>query len=261
MLELFKKLFAPYDIELYPPSGMFTTSHFIALLVIIIIIVVSILFSKKLTKENVKKICKIFALVFTILETIKIMYNLLSGYTWLDAWFPLAYCSLFIYSLYLAGFGKGKIEKLGYSFLTGGGLFAGLFFLIFPTTSFMLHPAYHYLCIYSMLFHGSMIYMCIIILNKKVYELSFKDYPYYLVFITIFSIIAITMNLSFGCNMMFYDEPYNMPLKFVVDIYNFSKFLYTLLIYSAYSLLYGVMTIIYNFIKKLYNKVGLNGQN
>lgn len=243
-------LFAPRDETRYPPCGMFTLPHFIILFVFIVLLCLALFLSKNIKENKVRRICKILAIVFTILETIKILYNLLNDYKWLDAWFPLAYCSLFIYSLYLVCFNNKMLNKNGYCFLTGGGIIAGSFFLIFPTTSLMSHPIYHYLCIYSMLFHSSMIYVGIILLKSKTYQINIKDYFYYLIYLTVFSIIAITINNFFDCNMMFYKEPYNMPIKVVVDIYNFSKIMYIFLIYFAYASLFVVTCLGYNVIIK-----------
>ncbi len=250
MRELFEKLFASRDTELYPPCGMFTPPHFIALAVTVICIALALLLSKRITKEKIKRICKILAIVFTCLESVKIGYNHINGYTWLDAWFPLAYCSLFIYSLYFAGFGNEQLEKLGFAFLAGGGILAGGFFLVFPTTSLMLHPIYHFLCLYSMTFHGAMVYTAVLIVWKKAYVMSLKKWAHYLCFILPFSVLAVVMNSLFDCNMMFYGNPYNLPLQFVADLYAQSQAAYTALIFAAYSLLYPVTYSAYYLIEK-----------
>ncbi len=250
MKELLEKLFASRDTALYPPCGMFTPPHFIALAVTVACVALALLLSQKITKEKIKLVCKIFAVLFTLLECVKIGYNHINGYTWLDAWFPLAYCSLFIYSLYFAGFGNERLEKYGFAFLAGGGVLAGSFFLVFPTTSLMLHPIYHYLCLYSMTFHGAMVYIALLILWKRAYKTTLKGWWHYLCFIAPFSVLAIAMNHYFDCNMMFYGNPYNLPLQFVVDLHAQSQAAYTALIFAAYSLLYPVTYSVYHLLKK-----------
>lgn len=254
MADLFKKIFAPRDSVLYPPSGMFTLSHFIALIVTITFLAVALYIFRNIKKENIKKMCKVLAISLTILETIKIAYNLYYGYTALDHWFPLSYCSIFIYSLYFSLSKNKTLEKLGYCFISGGGILAGSFFLIFPTTSLMLHPIYHYLCIYSMLFHAMMFFTSVLVISKKVAVPNIKNFKYYLIYLTIFSIIAITMNIAFESNMMFYGMPYNMPIKFVVDIYNFSNVLYIIVVFLAYAALYPFMALCCYLINKYLSK-------
>ena len=41
--------------------------------------------------------------------------------------------------------------------------------------------------------------------------------------------------------MMFYDNPYNFPFQFIIDIYNFSNILYTVIVFLAYLTLYYVV--------------------
>ncbi len=250
-MNLFDYFFAVRDENLFKPCGMFTLPHIIALIVTAVLICVAVYFSKNFTHRKIKLLFKIMALIFTLLEGVKIAYNLVNGYTWLDAWFPLAYCSLFIYSLWLAGFGNKFLEKFGFVFLAGGGIPAGAFFLVFPTTSLMMHPIYHYLCFYSMLFHGAMVYSSIMVLIKSQYKMSAKSGLYYTAFVLLFSIIAIIINVNFDSNMMFYKEPFNMPIEFVVKIYEFSKVAYTLLIFVAYSSLYYLTLGVYTLINKI----------
>ena len=96
-----------------------------------------------------------------------------------------------------------------------------------------------------------MFYLGIVYLMRKAYTFNFKEYKYYIIFVSIFSILAIIVNIIFDCNMMFYKEPYNMPIKLVVDIYNFSKVIYTLFIFIAYSSLYLLTYLFYLLIKKI----------
>ncbi len=241
MEELIKHFLSPHDEDLYPPCGMFTLAHYISMSIIIVLIVIGLYFTIKSKNFDVKKTCRIFAIIVTTLELCKISFSLfINKSDKLNAWLPLAYCSIFIYTLYLAGFGKGKIEKTGYAFLTGGGLIAGAAFLLFPTTSLTLYPVYHFQSIYSMLFHGAMVYIALTILIKQVYIMVPKDTIYYIVYISVYTVPAIILNIIFDCNFMFYDNPYRMPIQLVVDIYNYSNVLYTIFIYFAFSTMYMI---------------------
>ena len=227
-------IFAPRDSTLYPPAGMFSVEHFIALFISLIFIGVALYLCRKITVDKLRLLTKIVAITITTLECVKIGYNFAYGYTWPDAWVPLAFCSLFIYSSWLAGFGKGIFEKLGKSFLICGCPTAGLLFLICPTTSLQMNPIYHYLCIYSMLFHSAMVWLGILhILRAE--ELSIgKTFMHYAIFCAFFALLAIILNSTQGCNMMFLREPFNIPLEFITQIYKTSQILYTILIFIAY---------------------------
>lgn len=225
----------------YPACGMFTIPHILAFIICIILIIVGLYVTRKIKKDEVYKIIRIVAVTVIILEIIKIGYNFYYGYTYLDSWFPLAYCSLFIYSTIMVGFGKGLIRKIGISFLVGGGILAGVAFLIFPTTSLMMHPIYHYLSMYSMLFHSLMIYIGILCYHHKLMEFNKKDYLYYVVFCLFFIVIALIVNKIYDCNMMFLKEPFNIPIPLLKEIGTNYPVLYKIIIILVYLVIpYGI---------------------
>lgn len=246
-------IFAPRDTTLYPPCGMFSAAHLISLLITLVIVGAGLYFCRKITTNRLRFMTKITAVAVTALEGIKIAYNFAYGYTWPDAWVPLAFCSLFIYSSWLAGFGKGIFEKLGKAFLIGGCPTAGFLFLIFPTTSLQMHPIYHYLCMYSMLFHGAMVWLGILHILHADNPKPLKTFAYYAAFCAFFASIAILLNSALGCNMMFLREPFNIPLDFIKQIHELSQPLYTALLFIAYLACYLVSFGIYKLItfKKL----------
>ena len=247
MLEYF---FAPRDSANFEPCGMFTAGHIISSSIFIVLVIVALIFTVKMSEKSFTKLLRIFAIVITALEIVKIIYNFSYNYTRVDAWVPLAFCSIFIYSLWLSAFAKGFLKKAGDIFLAVD-LYAGLFFMIFPTTSLMLHPIFHYLCIHSLLFHSSMIYIGFMVIIRNLVKPGKTTFLTYVLYLAIFSIIAIIINTIYNSNLMFYSAPYNMPIKLVVDIYNFSPVLYSIFIFFAYSALYLLYFITYKIIFKI----------
>lgn len=237
---LFTYFFAPRDSVAHPPCGMFTLPHLLSLFITLALVAVGFCFFRNDTRERLKKKMKIVAITVTLLESVKIGYNFAYGYTWPDAWVPLAFCSLFIYASWLAGFCKGKAEKLGVGFLIGGCPTAGLLFLVFPTTSLQMHPIYHFLCLYSMLFHGLMLLFGLLHVFCKEYKTDGKTFCYYASICLLFAIPALVLNGVLGCNMMFLREPFNVPIAFIGAIHDFSQALYTVLILLAYLACYLV---------------------
>ena len=160
MLKIF---FSPESAE--TAAGMFTPPHLISLALCLILIGISVYLSRNLSVRSIKKIIRIFAFTFTVMEIIKIIYKFALGYTdKLDFFVPISFCSLFIYCLWFCAYGEGIIYKIGSVFISFGCITGGLAFLIVPATSFMMHPVYHYLSIHSMLFHSAMVYLGILFL-------------------------------------------------------------------------------------------------
>ena len=248
---MFDKFLSPEDFIKYPPCGMFTLGHIISFVVCMILLILLLIYTNKKKDLNIKKITQITAVVLSIFEILKIIYHVYYSYLQLEQIVPMSYCSLFIYAMFMAGFGKGKIENIGKSFIVGGSIVAGFSFLIFPTTSLMLHPLFHFLSIHSMLYHTSMVFFGILYLLKKQQEISWKNYIYYLIFVGSFLLIAIILNISFDGNLMFISKPFNMPFEFIDKVYEKAPFIYNLVVFLMYEAIYLVPIIIKTIYKKL----------
>ncbi len=221
----------------FEPCGMFTSDHIIASLISIAIVLTLLLINKKrvlvLNKQRTLRVC---AVLLTALEIIKISHSFIYGDYYLDAWFPLSYCGLFIFALWMAGYGKKRIKRIGEVFIAYGCPFAGVAFLIFPTTSLMIFPVWHYFSIYSLFFHSLMIYIGLTLLfDEEIFNTN--SFLNYLFFVFIFAIPAITLNCIYGCNLMNLREPYNIPIQSLQNIYMSHNFLYTVLVLFLYSLI------------------------
>lgn len=251
MFERIKNLFvdsffAPRDS--FEPCGMFTPSHILsAILCVLSVFIVFWIIRIKNVKINKTKVIRSLALIITILECIKIAHSFCYGYYYLDSWFPLSYCGLFIYALWIVGYGKSSIRRAGEVFIAYGCPVAGVLFLIFPTTSLMSFPIWHYLSLYSLLFHTLMIFCGIMMLYSEP-KLNKSSYIHYIIFITVFSIIAITLNSIYGSNLMNLREPYNIPIQFLQTLYENSKIGFTLFAYFIFAIIPFVSNLL--FLKK-----------
>lgn len=221
----------------FEPCGMFTLPHIIAVIACLAIVLIAITKTRnKLCEDFIQKLLRTNSIILTILEIIKICHSFIYGDLYLDAWFPLSYCGLFIFALWMAGFGKGHIKNAGESFIAYGCPIAGIAFLIFPTTSLMSYPVWHYFSLYSLFFHSLMIYTGLSLLYDRT---KFKSSVYisYVLFILPFSMIAVIMNSIYGCNLMNLREPYNIPIDFLQNLYANFNIGYTVLVVFIYLLI------------------------
>ena len=229
----------------YPACGMFNTSHYIAMLICFSAVIAGVIFTKKFTKQQIDKMIRATAVFITVLEITKMILNIYyEGLNYLNNILPLHFCSLFIYSLWMAGYGKGRVKKLGESFLSGGCIIAGSFFLIMPSSSLLIFPIFHYQCLYSLLFHSLMLYFGLMYFIKGFFDLSIKNYAYYAVFCLVFCAVAFTVNEITGAiesinttNLMFIREPWGLPLDFLEKIHGVHPYLYSICIFIAYTVL------------------------
>lgn len=221
----------------FEPCGMFSLPHIISVIVCIVLIaLVLVLTSKKIDRNKLKCCYKITFFLLVILETIKIIHSIIYGDYYLDAWFPLSYCGLFIFALGMAGYGNGRIEFAGETYITYGCPIAGVAFLMFPTTSLMDFPVWHFFSLYSLLFHSLMIYFGVLLLLKEK-KLMLNKYLCYICFVVLFSLIAIGLNVQYNSNLMNLREPYNIPIEFLQNLYNNTAWGYTIVVLGAYCII------------------------
>lgn len=193
----------------YEPCGIFTTKHFI--LIILTIVAISIALKKTIhkSKEEIYKIIKNLTIVIWTLEFVRIGFNLYIGNVHnVNEYMPLYYCSLLLYAGLMSSFGKGKIKRIGDVFLATGGIIGGIVFIIMPTTSLPTYPMLHFISLHSFLYHGTMVYIGLLINATNYIELELKDIIYFAELVGGICIIALIVNNIFDGNLMFISKDF-----------------------------------------------------
>lgn len=210
----------------YEPCGIFNFKHLILALATIMGLIIAVKNTKVNKKQDIKKIIRILTCIVWVLEILKIVYNIVTGQAKnLNKVVPLYYCSLLLYAGLLSSIGKGKIERLGNVFLATGAILGGTVFIIFPTTSLPEYPMFHFISINSFFFHGTMIYLGIIINKFKYIELKTSDLKYYATMIIAVCIPAYIVNSIYGSNLMFISQDF--PGTPVSILYHYTGKLFT----------------------------------
>ncbi len=206
----------------YEPCGIFTTGHFILLTVTIICIILALKFTYRKNKEDVYKIIKNLTIIICILEIIKIVFSIYQGsFADVNSYVPLYYCSILLYAGILSSFGKGNFKRAGDVCLATGSIIGGIVFLIYPSTSLPMYPAFHFLSIHSFFFHGTMVYLGILINITNYVELKLSDAKYFAIIIAIMSILALIVNKISNGNLTFISH--NFPGTPIEIIYNLTN--------------------------------------
>ena len=214
--------------DVYSAEGLFTIGH--ALLFVITLAFVFLFLKKnsKKTAEEIKKSLRINAIVIVILELLKnifVLYQDINSSP--NEYMPLYYCSIFIFAIIFSGYGKGIIKKYGDVFIATGGIVGGITYLLFPTTSLLLYPAFHFMSFRSFYFHGIMLYFGLLLNTTNYVKIELKNIKEYSILLGVFCIRACIFNSFFDSNLMFISK--NFPGTFIEPIYNFcsNKWLFT----------------------------------
>lgn len=203
----------------YEPCGIYNVKHIILAIITIIFIVIALKCTKNKDKCKVKRIIRICTITMWILEIIKIIFKLQQcELTDVNKYVPLYYCSILLYAGILSSFGIGKVKRIGDVFLATGGIIGGIVFIIFPTTSLPEYPMFHFISLHSFLFHGTMIYLGILINMTNYIELKKKDIIYYAGLVGAICVISLIINNVFESNLMFISQNFpDMPLEIIYN--------------------------------------------
>ena len=240
----------------YPPCGLFSKGHIILLAITFCIVAILLHFTKKINKESTKKIIKISTVFLWILELVKIIFNFAIGNgSNPNNYIPLYYCSLILYAGLLSGWGKGILKKIGDVFISTGAIIGGLFFLFCPNTSLPAYPMFHYISIQSFIFHGTMLYLGILVNITNYIDIQLSDIKYYATLITGISVISYIVNLILGTNFMFISKNFpNTPVEIIYNLTGkfFSAVMILIQVVGPFYVVYFIKNLITKY--KMYNR-------
>ncbi len=206
----------------YVACGIFTKGHLVLFTITIIGILIALKDSIKKNKEEVHRIIESITIIMCIMEILKIIYNIQQNSIYaVNTYMPLYYCSILLYAGLLSSFGRGTLKKVGDVSLATGAVVGGIVFIIYPSTSLPIYPAFHILSIHSFLFHGTMIYLGILVNKTNYVEIKKEDIKYFASLIGIMCIIALFVNNISNGNLMFISNNFpNTPMEILYRITN-----------------------------------------
>jgi hypothetical protein len=148
---------------------------------------------------EIRHIIRVLSVLLCALECCKIAFHFAAGNgDDLNTWVPLYFCSIGMFAGLLSGFATGALQHIGDVFLATGGLIGGICFLLYPSSSLMIYPSYHFLSIHSFLYHGVLTYMGILINRSGLYQLKMDDLKVYAMYVLGFCALAWIINANKG---------------------------------------------------------------
>jgi len=213
-----KRLFAPSGT--LKPYKLFTPEHWGIAGFSFFIVAIALILSRKMTKQNVYKTVKICTITLWIFETIKIVFNLLTGNADNpNTYIPLYFCSIVLYAGIFSIFSKGKLKHASDVFIVVGGIVGGVAYMLCPNTTAGTYPIFHYITMQSFLHHSIMVYLGALFLITDYVELKISDLTYYSSIVAFMCLITYVVNNTFDLNLMFLNETYpNTPIDVIYKL-------------------------------------------
>lgn len=215
MIDGIKRLFHIFfsGIGEYPPGGLFSLGHFVMLTITVLGIIMALNKTLQYSYEKIRALTRRLIIFLSVMEVLKIYFNFKIGNgTQLMSWVPLYFCTICIYAGWLSCFGQGSVQHLGDVFLSTGSLIGGICFLLYPSSSILLYPTFHFLTVHSFLYHGTMVYIGILMNRSGLINLAQDDLRHYALYVNFFCLICWILNLKLGTNFMFISDTFQGTL-------------------------------------------------
>lgn len=203
--------------------GLFSWSHLIYTTVSIALIAGILLLTRNKTNDQIKNYIKIISILVTVLEILKIIWNLTlrtpetKSEMPVNDYVPLYFCSFFIYVSLIFAFSKNNesvFYKFSALFLFYGGMSGGLAFVLLPTTTLNVFPLLQVLSIHSLIYHVLMVTCAL--WSLRFFKPSLNDFKLYAIGVLVIEVVVLIVNLICGSNFMLLMKPFEIaPLEWI----------------------------------------------
>lgn len=194
------------------PGTMFTPLHFIFAAIVLAAIIFLGLFVAKRSEKTIRiTFCVLWA-VIVCLEVAKIIWETVSGAKVSFEWggiLPLYPCSIFMYAMPLAIFGKDKIRYMGCGYVCSLGLLGGTINFVYPATILGNYSCISFAGFHTFIYHGAIVFCALVMLKSGYHSYKWAKKPLDLLLPAIpalcVSVVANLVNFSkIGSDYMFF---------------------------------------------------------
>lgn len=251
----------------YHGQDYMSIGQFVFLGLATLVIILLCIFLRNIHHKKIDNFLKVIAVVIPLLEITKIVIESYfdineHGNFNFSGLLPLYTCSLFIYTLPIAAFGKGRARECCLSFITTLGIFAGLT-NFFMASILLTYPFWNFHTFVSLNFHFWMVFTGVFLISTKYYVPKWKDILIGFIPVALFSLIVIPIDYIFEWDYMFYRTGWGTP-GFIGNLANFFaskklRFIYTIIIFIAYEVINIVIVSVIRLICFIKNKLQKRG--
>lgn len=149
------------------PGTLFTPLHLIfSAFLLLAVILLAILTAKK-KESTIRRIFTVIWILAVLLEIVKITWESLGGHTVNFEWggvLPLYPCSIFMYAMPFAIWGKNKTRYSACGYVCTLGFLGAAINFVYPANVISRYSCISFAGFHTLLFHGSMMFCCLVML-------------------------------------------------------------------------------------------------
>ena len=157
------------------PGTLFTPLHFAFSAAMLALIIWTALLLSRKDEKKIRTVFTVIWITVTCLEVVKILWETYSGRTVnleLGGILPLYPCSIFMYAMPLAIWGKGRVRYMGCGYVCTLGLLGGTVNFFYPANILSNYSCISFAGFHTFLYHGA-IFFCALVMLKSGYH-SYK---------------------------------------------------------------------------------------
>lgn len=193
------------------PGTMFTPLHFAFSAVLIALIAVLVFLLRRMGERKLKIMFTVLWAFLVVAETVKIVWESTAGSTVRFEWgglLPLYPCSIYMYAMPIAIWGKGVLRRAGCGYVCTLGLIGGAINFVYPANVLVNYSCISFAGLHTFVYHGVMVFTAAIMLASgyhsykgvtRLHELVTPAIPALAV-----SIPANIVNFTIGSDYMFF---------------------------------------------------------
>lgn len=237
------------------PGTLFTPLHFIVSACWIALIVLVCVLLRKKEEKTIRKVFTFLWIAVTVLEVVKIVWETCCGKTVSFEWggiLPLYPCSIFMYAMPFAIWGKGKVRYAACGYVCSLGLLGGSINFVYPANILNNYSCISFAGFHTLFYHGVMLLCAVLMLISGYHSYKKATKAYYLLLPAIpalaVSVIANAVNFShIGSDYMFFklNSFFFAPIGAATP-----DWLSVMIVYGIYLLIHAIPYLPYYIISK-----------
>lgn len=157
------------------PGTLFTPLHFIFSAISIAAVIFLALYLSKKSEEQIKRVFAVIWVFIVAFEIAKITWDVLAGekidFEWGGS-LPLYPCSIFMYAMPFAIWGKGLVRRAACGYVCTLGLLGGTINFVYPATVLCDYSCISFHGFHTFIYHGVLVLCAFVMIRSGYYKFT-----------------------------------------------------------------------------------------
>lgn len=198
---------------------------------------------KKNSPKAIKASLVVFWVIAVIADIIKISTSIITDEFVLTGSLPLYICSIFMYAMPFAIWGKGKVKDAASTFVCTIGLFGVLMNYIIPSVT-VDYSLLSFWGLHTTIYHSMLIVAPLVMMFTGYYRVKLKDFFIAFLGFVILTIGVVAIDFIIKADYMYFRTGEGTSLGIVMNIASATGIFWPALMYLGYAIVQIVMTLL-----------------